>query len=45
MKINSLIYRGIIVSAICDGVDVFDNTGILKGIKLTNSEYFDVLSD
>lgn len=43
--IRSLIERKAIVSAICAGVDVLDDAGILKGVKSTHSEDIDICSD
>lgn len=43
--INSLVNKGAIISAICAGVDVLDDAGVLKGVKSTHSEDADVSND
>lgn len=43
--IKNLVDKGAIISAICAGVDVLDDAGILNGIKSTHSEDADVSND
>jgi putative intracellular protease/amidase len=43
--IKNLADKGAIISAICAGVDVLDDAGILNGIKSTHSEDIDVSND
>ena len=43
--IRELVKKDVIVSAICAGVDVLDDAGVLKGINSTHSEDADVSSD
>ena len=40
--INDLANIEVIISAICAGVDVLDDSGVLKGIKSTHSEDVDI---
>ena len=43
--INNLYEKGTIISGICAGVDVLDDSGVLKGVKSTHSEDCDVCND
>ncbi|MGG7214245.1 DJ-1/PfpI family protein [Clostridium nigeriense] len=43
--IKNLVDKGAIISAICAGVDVLDDAGILNGVKSTHSEDTDVSND
>lgn len=43
--INSLANKKVIISAICAGVDVLDDAGVLKGVKSTHSENVDISID
>lgn len=43
--IKILVDKGAIISAICAGVDLLDDSGILNGIKSTHSEDTDVSND
>lgn len=43
--VKSLVEKGAIISAICAGVDVLDDAGVLKNIKSTHSEDAEVCRD
>lgn len=43
--INNLFKNNILISAICAGVDVLDNAGILEGINSTHSKAVDIEVD
>lgn len=43
--IKLLVDKGVIISAICAGVDVLDHAGVLKNIKSTHSEDVEVCRD
>lgn len=43
--IRDLVKKEIIVAAICAGVDVLENTGVLKDTKSTHSEDTDIYND
>lgn len=43
--VNAAVDKDAIVCAICAGVDVLDNAGVLKEVKSTHSQDLDVCSD